>query len=131
MPDCVVLDVLLPDFDGWEILQRVRANPQTAKIPIIMLTPCSQTRQLNHLVDYLHDMAQADGHQLPLDKTDINMIALIEHASELFEPLASEAGLTLHIYPGADSDTLWGSESHNSGLTKLAGEWTAPRPQSG
>ena len=38
LPDCVVLDVVLPDFDGWEVLQRIRANPQTAKIPIIMLT---------------------------------------------------------------------------------------------
>jgi two-component system alkaline phosphatase synthesis response regulator PhoP len=38
LPDCIVLDVLLPDYDGWEILQRIRAHPRTAQIPIIMLT---------------------------------------------------------------------------------------------
>jgi signal transduction histidine kinase len=61
-----------------------------------MLTLYSQTRQLNHLVDDLHDLAQADAHQLPLDKTEIDMNALVEQAGELFEPLASEAGLTPH-----------------------------------
>ena len=38
VPDCIVLDVLLPDLVGWDIIQRIRANPRTAEIPIIMLT---------------------------------------------------------------------------------------------
>ncbi len=37
-PDCIVLDVLLPDHDGWEIIRQIRAHPRTAEIPIIMLT---------------------------------------------------------------------------------------------
>jgi DNA-binding response OmpR family regulator len=37
-PDCIVLDVMLPDYNSWEITERIRANPRTAKIPIIMLT---------------------------------------------------------------------------------------------
>ncbi|HUS94680.1 MAG TPA: response regulator transcription factor [Patescibacteria group bacterium] len=37
-PDCIVLDVLLPDLVGWDIIQRIRADPRTAEIPIIMLT---------------------------------------------------------------------------------------------
>lgn len=37
-PDCIVLDVMLPDYNGWEITRRIRANPHTAEIPIIMLT---------------------------------------------------------------------------------------------
>ncbi|MGB0383926.1 MAG: response regulator transcription factor [Ardenticatenaceae bacterium] len=36
--DCMVLDVMLPDFDGWQITRRIRANRRTADIPIIMLT---------------------------------------------------------------------------------------------
>lgn len=36
--DCIVLDVMLPDYNGWEITQRIRANPRTAEIPILMLT---------------------------------------------------------------------------------------------
>lgn len=30
--DCMVLDVMLPDFDGWQIMQRIRANRRTADI---------------------------------------------------------------------------------------------------
>jgi len=37
-PDCIVLDVMLPDYNGWEITERIRGNLRTAKIPIIMLT---------------------------------------------------------------------------------------------
>jgi pilus assembly protein CpaE len=37
-PDLVLLDVVLPDIDGYEICKQLRNNPQTAHIPIIMLT---------------------------------------------------------------------------------------------
>ena len=37
-PDLLVLDLMLPHLDGLEICRRVRANEQTAAIPIIMLT---------------------------------------------------------------------------------------------
>src|SRR5262245_64637263 len=37
-PDLLVLDLMLPHLDGLEICRRVRANEQTASIPIIMLT---------------------------------------------------------------------------------------------
>ncbi len=37
-PDLVLLDLMLPELGGTEIASRVRANPLTATIPIIMLT---------------------------------------------------------------------------------------------
>jgi two-component system alkaline phosphatase synthesis response regulator PhoP len=37
-PDLVVLDLMLPDRDGWEITQRVRRDQNLAGLPIIMLT---------------------------------------------------------------------------------------------
>jgi DNA-binding response OmpR family regulator len=37
-PDLVVLDLLLPDHDGWEITRWVRSEPSLAGLPIIMLT---------------------------------------------------------------------------------------------
>jgi DNA-binding response OmpR family regulator len=37
-PDLLVLDLMLPHLDGLEICRRVRANEQSANIPIIMLT---------------------------------------------------------------------------------------------
>jgi CheY-like chemotaxis protein len=35
-PDAIVLDVMIPEMDGWEVLQRLRNHPQTANIPIII-----------------------------------------------------------------------------------------------
>ncbi len=37
-PDLIVLDVMLPGMDGFEICYRLRAEPQTAQLPILMLS---------------------------------------------------------------------------------------------
>ena len=38
LPDLVLLDMQLPDFDGFEVLRRLRADPATAAIPVIALS---------------------------------------------------------------------------------------------
>ncbi|MGM0555138.1 MAG: response regulator [Myxococcota bacterium] len=37
-PDLVLLDLMLPDVSGTEVCRRIRENPDTSKIPVIMLT---------------------------------------------------------------------------------------------
>ncbi len=37
-PDLITLDLNLPDFDGYEVCRRLRANPQTAHIPILHIS---------------------------------------------------------------------------------------------
>lgn len=37
-PDLVLLDIMLPDEDGMEILQKLRRNPETKRLPVIMVT---------------------------------------------------------------------------------------------
>jgi len=37
-PHLVILDIMLPGKDGWEVCRELRTSPQTASIPIIMLT---------------------------------------------------------------------------------------------
>jgi two-component system cell cycle response regulator len=36
--DAVVLDVLMPGMDGWEVCRLLKADPATSDIPIVMLT---------------------------------------------------------------------------------------------
>jgi pilus assembly protein CpaE len=41
-PDLILLDVMMPDMDGYEVARRVRNNPETTGIPILMFTAKSQ-----------------------------------------------------------------------------------------
>lgn len=41
-PDLILLDVMMPAMDGYEVARRLRANPDTANIPILMFTAKAQ-----------------------------------------------------------------------------------------
>ena len=36
--DAIILDVMMPRRDGWDVCKTLRANPRTKTVPIIMLT---------------------------------------------------------------------------------------------
>ena len=37
-PDLVVLDIMMPRMDGWEVLESVRSDPSLRRLPVIILT---------------------------------------------------------------------------------------------
>lgn len=41
-PDLIVLDLIMPKVTGFEVLKRVKANPETSAIPVIVLSNLSQ-----------------------------------------------------------------------------------------
>lgn len=45
-PDLVLLDVVMPDMSGFEVSQQLKANPETAEIPIIFLTALNSTADI-------------------------------------------------------------------------------------
>jgi two-component system, OmpR family, alkaline phosphatase synthesis response regulator PhoP len=45
-PDVVLLDWMMPELDGLETCRRLKADPETAKIPVIFLTAKSQEAEI-------------------------------------------------------------------------------------
>ncbi|MBM3134959.1 MAG: response regulator, partial [Chloroflexi bacterium] len=45
-PDLVVLDIMMPQMDGWEMLRRMELDPEMAGIPVIMLTAKTQNEDV-------------------------------------------------------------------------------------
>ena len=56
-----------------------------------------QTRHLHRLVNDLHELAQAEAHQLPLQKQALDLSALAQEAVEFFGPMAEEKGVALRL----------------------------------
>jgi len=42
-PDLVLLDLMMPDMDGWEIYQRMKADEELRNIPVIIVTAKAQS----------------------------------------------------------------------------------------
>jgi CheY-like chemotaxis protein len=44
-PDLVVLDVMLPDIDGWEILEALKDDPSTRDIPVLICSALQEEKR--------------------------------------------------------------------------------------
>ncbi len=45
-PDIVLLDILMPDMDGYEVCRRIRQDPATAFLPVVMITASGEQEKL-------------------------------------------------------------------------------------
>ncbi|MBE0689542.1 MAG: response regulator, partial [Anaerolineae bacterium] len=62
IPDVILLDMSLPDMDGWEVLRSLRANPDTQFIPVVIFSAYPQDGQaeMADIAGYVEKPATAD-----------------------------------------------------------------------
>jgi CheY-like chemotaxis protein len=49
-PDIILLDVMMPELNGWEVFERLRAHPEWSRIPVVMLTALAQRTDVERAV---------------------------------------------------------------------------------
>ena len=86
IPDAMILDLMMPEVDGFEVLKRVRAEENTSRIPVIILTSKFVTKQ--ELAFLKHNRI----HQL-IQKGDINKDQLLSIVAEMMFPEVMEQAL--------------------------------------
>ena len=79
-PQVIVLDVMLPGIDGWEVLGRLREHPRTRRIPVVICTILPQD-----------DLAQILG-AAALVRKPVTQLAFLAALDQVLGPPARESG---------------------------------------
>lgn len=93
-PDLILLDVLMPGLDGYEVCRRLKFDPRTAYIPVIFLTNLSEEEDEKAgleagAIDYI-----AKPFRLPIVRARVRNHLELKRRGDLLEKLAGLDGLT-------------------------------------
>ncbi len=88
VPDLVILDVMLPDESGYDIVKKLRKNPATRKLPVIMVT--AKTQEID-MIKGLDDGAD------DYIKKPFSIMELISRVKALLRRTSTEEGKLLQL----------------------------------
>ena len=74
LPDLILLDLIMPKLNGFDVLQALKKDAPTAHIPVIILTNLGQDRDVQQAMD-----AGATAYFI---KTDLSLQALVQRVEE-------------------------------------------------
>ena len=72
-PDILLLDVLMPRLNGWDVLKELKSNPETKDMPILVLSNLSQTQEIQKGL-----ALGADDYIIKSDLTPKDLLAKVE-----------------------------------------------------
>jgi two-component system, OmpR family, alkaline phosphatase synthesis response regulator PhoP len=84
-PDLILLDVMMPKMSGFEVCRRIKSNPKTADIPVIMVTALNEFGDIERGIDSGTD----DFVSKPVNKlellTRVRTMLKLKHLSDKLE----------------------------------------------
>lgn len=83
-PDLVILDVMLPDLDGWKVLSELEATPSLAGIPVVMLTARAADE------DILHGLEEGAVEYITKPFYPEDLVASVKIILDVFDPSLRE-----------------------------------------
>ena len=74
-PDLIILDIMMPDINGYEVCQKIKSNPETKDIKIIVLSAYLDEEAFKKMKEYGADACFSK--PLPLDQLKIEVAKLL------------------------------------------------------
>jgi two-component system alkaline phosphatase synthesis response regulator PhoP len=83
-PDLILLDVMMPKMNGFEVCRQLKGNPQTSKIMILMVTALNELGDIERAVSAgTDDFLSKPVNKVELNKRVSNMLRLKDTTDEL------------------------------------------------
>jgi len=104
-PDAILLDVALPDMNGWEVLARIKGNPRTASLPVVMTGAVSRQMEEDPFGD-IREWLRSDRDVAPRMRRVIVVEDDLELASIVAGSFERHGIETIHAATGTDAVAL-------------------------
>ncbi|CAG1022133.1 partial Cyclic di-GMP phosphodiesterase, partial [Methylococcales bacterium] len=125
-PDIILLDIMMPDMDGYQVCKRLKADALTANIPVMFVTAMGELEDETHGFD----VGAVDYIQKPVSgpivlrrvKTHLSLVRVdeLDRLARAAIQMLGEAGHYNDPYTG---DHIWRMAAYSAAIARAAG-WT-------
>ncbi len=126
LPDIILLDIMMPGMDGYQVCSHLKADPMTAAIPVIFVTAMGELENEAHgfdvgAVDYIQKPVSS-AIVLRRVRTHLSLVR-VDELDSLAKAAIEMLGDAGHFNDPYTGDHIWRMAGYSEALAKAAG-WT-------